>query len=34
MELTDAERDLILAGLFELIITHVEDDDFGRPSPA
>ena len=27
MDLTDDERDLILAGLFELTITHVEDDE-------
>ena len=27
MELTDDERRLILAGLFELRITHLEDDD-------
>jgi len=27
MELTDAERDLVLAGLFKLIITYVEDDE-------
>ena len=27
MELTDDERDLILAGLFELTITYVEDDE-------
>jgi hypothetical protein len=27
MELSDDERDLILAGLFELILTYVEDDD-------
>jgi hypothetical protein len=27
MELTDEETALILAGLFELTITHVEDDE-------
>jgi hypothetical protein len=27
MYLTENERDLILAGLFELTITHVEDDE-------
>jgi len=27
MELTDDERDLILAGLLELVITYVEDDE-------
>jgi hypothetical protein len=27
MDLTDVERDLILAGLFELTITYVEDDE-------
>jgi hypothetical protein len=27
MDLTDHERRLILAGLFELTITHAEDDD-------
>jgi hypothetical protein len=26
MDLTDEARNLILAGLFELTITHVEDD--------
>ena len=27
MDITDTERDLILAGLFELTITYVEDDE-------
>lgn len=27
MDLTDEERDIILAGLFELTITHREDDE-------
>jgi hypothetical protein len=27
MELSNDERDLILAGLFELTITHAEDDE-------
>jgi hypothetical protein len=27
MDLTDNERDLLLAGLFELTITHAEDDE-------
>jgi len=27
LTLTYADRDLILAGLFELTITHVEDDE-------
>jgi hypothetical protein len=27
MELTDDERDLILAGLFEMTNTYVEDDE-------
>jgi hypothetical protein len=27
LDLTNDERDLILAGLFELTITYVEDDD-------
>ena len=27
MELTDSERDLILAGLFKLTETYVEDDE-------
>lgn len=27
MELTDEELDLVLAGLFELMITYVEDDE-------
>ena len=27
MDLTNDERDLILAGLFELTITYVEDDE-------
>jgi hypothetical protein len=27
MDLTDDERDLILAGLFELTITYAEDDE-------
>jgi hypothetical protein len=27
VELTDDERELILAGLFELTITYVEDDE-------
>jgi hypothetical protein len=30
MDLTDDERDLILAGLFELTITYVEDDEKTR----
>jgi hypothetical protein len=29
MDLTDDERDLLLAGLFELRITHAEDDEKG-----
>jgi hypothetical protein len=27
MDLTDNERDLVLAGLFELTITYAEDDE-------
>jgi len=27
MDFTHAERDLILAGLFELVVTYVEDDE-------
>ena len=34
MDLTDDERDLILAGLFELTITYVEDDENARACKA